>query len=352
MSHDAFERLADALDELPNRFPRTESGVEIDILKKLLSPEEAALLSQLSRTMETSDAVAERMGGSSEQVYKKLIELARRGLVWFEKTQGELRFRLPPFIVGIYEASLDKVDHELAHLIEHYMLEGGAEGIMKPQPAIHRVVPAQSAVKSEWILPYDDVRSILLSSKGFSVYDCICRKQQDKLGTRKCDFPLRICMSFSPAERPPGPSTVSQEEALALLQEAEEIGLVHTVSNVAKGVGYICNCCGCCCGILRGITEWGIEKSVAYANYYAVVDPEKCTACGVCEDRCQVNAISVKEMAAVVDRDKCIGCDLCVTGCTEEAARLERRPDSETIDPPHDFSAWEQERIKQHGAAE
>ena len=72
----------------------------------------------------------------------------------------------------------------------------------------------------------------------------------------------------------------------------EQVGLVHTVSNVTEGVGYVCNCCGCCCGILRGITDWGIADSVAYANYYAVIEPEFCADCGTCIERCHVGAIS------------------------------------------------------------
>jgi electron transport complex protein RnfB len=344
-----YHKLAEALDQLPNAFPRTESSVEIDILKKLISEEDATLMCRLSGTMETAKQIAEKVGRDSGSVQKELMNLARKGLVWFEKKEGELRFRLAPFIVGIYEASLDKMDHELGHLFEQYMLEGGAEGIMGPQPAIHRVVPAQSAVKSEWILPYDDVRSILLASKGFSVYECICRKQQEKIGKRRCDFPLELCLSFSQTERPPGPNTISQEEALALLDRAEEIGLVHTVSNVAEGIGYVCNCCGCCCSILRGITEWGIERSVAYANYYALVDSNECTGCGICVDRCQVDAVSIVDGLVVVYKEKCIGCGLCVTGCPEEAVRLELRPSSEIADPPHNLSAWEKARVRFRG---
>ena len=120
---------------------------------------------------------------------------------------------------------------------------------MRPQPAMHRVIPAQGAMKSEWILPYDDVRSILLAAKTFSVRDCICRVQQDQLG-RKCDFPLKNCLMFSPVERKPRPGDISKEKALAILDETEEIGLVHTVSNVAEQFGYVCNCCGCCCEAL------------------------------------------------------------------------------------------------------
>ncbi len=44
MSEDAYGLLADALDALPNRFPRTPSGVEIRLLKKVFTEEEARLV--------------------------------------------------------------------------------------------------------------------------------------------------------------------------------------------------------------------------------------------------------------------------------------------------------------------
>jgi NAD-dependent dihydropyrimidine dehydrogenase PreA subunit len=216
---------------------------------------------------------------------------------------------------------------------------------MKPQPALHRVIPAQKAVKTEWILPYDDVRAILLNSKTFHLRDCICRVQQDKIGKRRCTFPLRTCLSFSTHDRPPHPLDISKEEALAFLDKSEEIGLVHTVSNVMKGFGYVCNCCGCCCGILRGITDWGIENSVANANYYAEINTDECLNCGTCKNRCQVHAISEKNDVSVVNREKCIGCGLCVTGCPNGAAKLQRKPDNQIVNPPQDFAAWEKERL-------
>ena len=107
--------------------------------------------------------------------------------------------------------------------------------------------------------------------------------------------------------------------------------------------------CGCCCGILRGITEFGIENSVAAANYYAVVDPQACTGCGACVQRCQIKAIAVDGGIAVVDREKCIGCGLCVTGCALDGVRLERKPEKDIIHPPKDFNVWEQERLKNRG---
>ncbi len=341
-----YERLAEALDRLPNGFPRTSSNVELRVLKKIFSPEEASMACQLGRSMESCDVISERIGLSAEQAEAKLTEMAEKDMLWDRKEGGKHLFRLAPFIVGIYEAS--NVDHELAHLIEEYLSNGGAAGIMKPQPAIHRVVPARNAVKLEWILPYEDVKALLMDSKSFNLRDCICRVQQKHMG-HECGFPLRTCLSFSPTEPPPGPSSISKEEALAFLDEAEKLGLVHTVRNVVKGVGYVCNCCGCCCGLLRGITDWGIENSVAHANYYAEINHEECVGCGTCSERCQVHAISEDDDISVVDREKCIGCGLCVTGCPNGAARLLRKPDSEIVSPPVDFDTWERDRLRNRG---
>lgn len=132
---------------------------------------------------------------------------------------------------------------------------------MGPLPSLHRVVPAHGSVKSEWILPYDKVRTLLLAAKTFSARDCICRKQQDLIKERSCSFPLHNCLTLSMTARPPRPEDISQEQAVAILDEAEQVGLVHTVSNVLAGVSHVCNCCGCCCGILGGSrsTAWSIR---------------------------------------------------------------------------------------------
>ena len=73
-----------------------------------------------------------------------------------------------------------------------------------------------------------------------------------------CSSDLEACLWFSYAESGDEASGISHEEALAVLDEAERVGLVHTVSNVASGIGYVCNCCGCCCELLRGINECGV----------------------------------------------------------------------------------------------
>jgi ferredoxin len=53
----------------------------------------------------------------------------------------------------------------------------------------------------------------------------------------------------------------------------------------------------------------------------AIVDQEKCTACGTCVDGCPVQAITIKDKA-VVDKENCIDCGVCVDGCPQEAISL------------------------------
>jgi ferredoxin len=54
----------------------------------------------------------------------------------------------------------------------------------------------------------------------------------------------------------------------------------------------------------------------------AVVDAEKCTACGTCVDECPVGAIELEDVA-VVDADACTECGTCVDVCPSDAITIE-----------------------------
>lgn len=336
--------LADALNALPNGFPRTESGSDLQLLKYMYNEKEAELASQLSGTYELVDDIALRMGKLPKEVIAGLFSMLRDVKVLMDRSGGKTRFRLAPFIVGSYEGHVGHMSEELAIMVENYLYDGGVEGIMKPQPALHRVVPIPDTVDLEWILPYDNVLAIIDNAQSFHVQDCICRLQRDSIG-KACDAPKHNCLSFSTTKRSMKDGDITKDEALQLIKDAEEAGLVHSVSNVVDGLNYICNCCGCCCGILRGITEWGIENTMARANYEAVVEDSNCIGCEICVDRCQVSAITMVDGIATIDRDKCLGCALCVTTCGSDAMKLIPRPSSEQIAPPENFGEWEKQRL-------
>ncbi len=120
MTTEVYERLATALDRLPNGFPRTPGGTEIAILQRIVPPEEAALAAELTATMEAADDLAQRTGRDRREVTRLLIPMARRGLAWIDRRDAKLWARLAPFVVGFYEAQLDTLDHELAHLVDRY----------------------------------------------------------------------------------------------------------------------------------------------------------------------------------------------------------------------------------------
>lgn len=62
MPDDIYSQLADALNRLPNGFPRTESNVEVRLLKKIFSPDDAALGSRLRGNMENVDIISRTHG--------------------------------------------------------------------------------------------------------------------------------------------------------------------------------------------------------------------------------------------------------------------------------------------------
>jgi predicted transcriptional regulator len=99
LADDVYEQVAYALDLLPNGFPRTSSKVEIRVLKKIFSPEEARIAGQLSGSLESVGAIAKKIGLSVQEAQAKLIKMAKRGLVWYEDEKGKPSFRLAPFVV-------------------------------------------------------------------------------------------------------------------------------------------------------------------------------------------------------------------------------------------------------------
>lgn len=75
MMMDVYEQLADALDRLPNGFPKTASRVEIQILEKIFSPEDAALAGQLGGSLEPVEEIAKRIGLPAEDTSKYVPHL-------------------------------------------------------------------------------------------------------------------------------------------------------------------------------------------------------------------------------------------------------------------------------------
>jgi len=349
--HNPYKRLAERLDTLPNGFPPSDDGSELKLLAKLFTLEEADLASQLRIILESSTQIAERLGLEHTSTRQMLKSMARRGLIRTGKMDDGLGYGLLPFVVGIYENQLGIIDEELARLFEEYY-QNSFPIVLSIQPSIHRVVPIGESIKMNMqVAPYESAAGIIENAQSWGVQDCICRIQTRLIG-KPCKHPVDMCMVMSPVRDAFANSNeikpLTKDEAYATLHRADQAGLVHSVSNNQRGDWYICNCCTCSCGILRGMAELGIANVVASSAFINTVDEILCNACGLCVESCQFDALTV-EMVASVNGTRCVGCGVCVDTCPDHALILVRRPEEEVKPVPVNLLDWGMQRVKDRG---
>jgi Pyruvate/2-oxoacid:ferredoxin oxidoreductase delta subunit len=353
MEKNSYKQLAERLDALPNGFPPTEDGVELRMLAKLFTPEEAELASQLRLTREVPEQVAKRLGRETAEVRALLKGMARKGLIAAGKAEGGLGYGLLPFVVGIYENQAGNIDKEFALLFESYYKQAFAK-VMTTRPQYHRVIPVNESIKVDMeVRPFESAADLVNNAQAWGVLDCICRVQKALIG-EGCDHPLDVCMTLANVPDAfngnPVIRALTREESLATLQRAADAGLVHSVSNNQKGVHYICNCCTCSCGILRGMAELGIANVVARSSYVNQVDDLLCNGCDTCLDYCQFGALTMGDGAIVqVNSVRCVGCGVCVPQCPNEALGMVLRPERELILPPETIKEWGAKRAAERG---
>jgi Na+-translocating ferredoxin:NAD+ oxidoreductase subunit B len=342
---DAYHELAECLDNLPNGFPATADGAELRLLAKLFSPDEAALAAQLTQEFESPLQIAQRNGLKTDpkELGQTLRAMARKGLISAGRAQDGVGFKLLPFVVGIYENQIGSIDVEMARLFEDYYTQSFGQAL-RVQPAFHRVIPIQESVRVELeIQPYESAAAIVERSEAWGVMDCICRTQKALIG-QACEHPIDVCMTFGPYpgmfDHHPVIRALTRAEAHATLKRAASAGLVHSVSNSQEGIWYICNCCTCSCGILRGMSEMGIANAVARSPFVNQLDESLCITCEACLSYCQFGALELSSGHTRVNNIRCIGCGVCVPSCPEGALALVRRPEVEVQPAPVDHAEW------------
>jgi electron transport complex protein RnfB len=333
MATDVYERLADFLDRMPAGYPRTESGIELRILRRLFTPEEAELTLHLTLLTEESRVVARRARLPVAEVAQRLAEMTKKGLIFPVYTPGKpTQYMAQQFAVGFYEGQVNHLTPELVHDLEEYWPAFNEAEFWRKAPQLRTIPVGQSIEAPLEVLPYERAEELVRRQTTFAVANCVCRQEQDLVG-HHCTKPRETCMIFGMGAdfyvRTGHGRAISMEETLGILALAEETGLVLQ-PGYAKDAMNICACCGCCCGVLRMVKMTPEPASVAVSAFRASLDAEQCNGCATCEDRCQMAAITVNGGGkAALDLRCCIGCGLCVSTCPTGALSLVRKPEAE-----------------------
>jgi len=337
MKKDVYERLREFLDAMPGGFPATENGVEIKILKKLYTPEEAELAMKLTITPETASEIAGRIGEDKASLSDKLEDMAQNGLIYRVHKGGEKCYQAFQFLVGIYEFQLKNLDPEFCRLFEEY-LPYYAMAMAAFETKQMRTIPIGSAVTmTSGVAPYNSVRELIRDKEVTAVAQCICKKEQGLLG-HACKYPQEVCLLFGDFARYYLDNGMARQidlsETFRILDMAEKSGLVLKPNN-AQHIDALCCCCPCCCPGLKLPKLFERPADLMSSDYMSTIDPERCTSCEACVERCPRNAVRLNENSAEISDGRCIGCGVCIPTCPGEAISLTARPGMKP--PPVDF---------------
>ena len=317
-------------EQLTDKIMLTGSQIIPRLFAMIADPDEAALLLAMPGTPQQ---LAESIGRPVAEVERMCLGLYRKGLS-FKSFKGEtVSYKMCRDMIQFHDATIlwEDASREYLDLWQVFMetewpdFARLAEQFF-PKP-MTRVIPVNKTLDpgKQKILDADSVDKIIESAEVLAVTKCTCR-----LIAHKCTKPLEVCLQVNNAarytiDRGSG-REVTKAEALKILRQCEEEGLVHVTMNKMHVGHFICNCCACCCMALPLIISEGV-KICDPSRFVAVIDPDVCRLCETCQDRCYFNALELRETedgreVMHVIREKCMGCGLCQVTCPEEAISL------------------------------
>jgi ferredoxin len=339
-----YRDLQKHMDSFPVGYPATASGVEIRLLKHFFTPEEARIATYLSITPQTLEQIYEsvRETGISPGELKNILDGMERKVVITTITRGsEKLYRNSLFVVGLYESLVNRLTPEFLTAMGQYSTEGFGKELSRASTSQMRTIPVGKSLPlpdKYLVSTYDNVRDLIQKNTGqFAVANCICQQVMELRGERCKVTDLREkCLILNGEQyinaglaRP-----ITKEETLDILEKAQEAGLVLQPLN-SQQPWAICCCCGDCCGILRNFKQLPRPADFYTSNFYAEIDPDLCTGCQICIERCQMDAPFMTDGVASINLDRCIGCGNCVVTCDVGAVSL-RKKETEIVPPKDD----------------
>jgi electron transport complex protein RnfB len=364
MNHDdVYRNLSQEINKMPVPFSETESGVELKLLKHLFTPEEAEIALNLNLLPETLSRIHKRVQKNGIDISLKELEdtldnLVQKGAILggraFESKGKGKQYSLAQLAVGMFEFQIGRLTPDYVHDFEQYIKEQFHKDMLGSKTKQMRTIPvSQSVDPGMRIEPYNDIKGYVEGLRDdISVSNCVCRQSTEVVGGTCRHSEIReTCLQFGDAARytigRDIGRPITNDEALAILDRAEEAGFILQPQN-AREPQFVCCCCIDCCHALKVWKMHPKPSELFISNYYATIDPSKCKGCKKCVDRCGMEAISMKDKIAVVNLDRCIGCGVCFAICSNDAHGLEKKEKTH-VPPKNQDAMYQKIMVERYG---
>lgn len=362
---------------LQERFDRHVTGAPASptftkILELLFTPDEARLVRRFPSIPTPLAKLADKLNMEEDRLSDIVQDLAHRGLVIDIERKGRRYAALPPVVIGFFEYTFmrtrgDAPMAELAQLFDQYMFEDDrfSRAIFQKQTQVGRsLVREESLPQGDHIeiLDWERASHVVETASAHAVSMCACRHKAEHLG-KACEHDQNNCLSFGSAAEVLVHNglakSITMSESMRLLEQSKEAGLAQTGDNVQNKLGYICNCCGCCCGMMEAIKTYDINNAIVSSNWIVEIDHETCSGCGKCQEACPVDAIEMVKyekngknyQMAVREADVCLGCGICPTVCSTGSAKMQAR-EQRVFTPESSFDKYAMMAIERGKLAE
>jgi len=206
-----------------------------------------------------------------------------------------------------------------------------------------RVIPLNVSLTAvPTVSPTEEILGIIKRVPALGIGYCYCRSAH-----RNCDNDVWTCIHIGTAQSLAELSTrmpiksATVEDVEELLLRSDKAGLVHQLITAPSPDYFyvVCNCCPCCCVMLRSAIQYGLGNTALASNFAVEHDWEKCNDCGRCVPRCHFKARSIVDGTLRHEPERCVGCGLCVTVCENHAIRMVRRAMDSSVRGPDNSSA-------------
>ncbi len=228
--------------------------------------------------------------------------------------QSERRYILPMFVPGSAELfNMEEGPEGNKRLREHpevgyffermtYIPLAGVTHLLPPGGGgvgMH-VIPVEKAISMEnQTMDIEHLSYWLKKYEGhIGVGQCSCRASRAAMGEGCADDEQCWCIGvgdFADYCRETGKGhDITYEEAMHILQVAEDNGFVHQITNIdgENKIFGICNCNVQICNALR-TSQLFNTPNLSRSAYTAEVERDKCVACGKCVEYCPAGAVKL-----------------------------------------------------------